>query len=109
MSLANKEKRLSIRKYITLKVGINTEIGVIVRSAENISKTGMFITSDTYYEPGTLLDLVIDLNGKKLDVQGRVIWCTTGQRKSSNAGMGVILGSIGPEEQEILDKFLDTP
>ncbi|MBW1710800.1 MAG: PilZ domain-containing protein [Deltaproteobacteria bacterium] len=101
------DKRAYPRKVVVVRIDDRTEFGILTHTTENLSRQGMFITTDAPYPEGTTLDLTIALGKNKINVQGRVVWRKSADNSHGSSGMGVVIIEISPEDQEILDEFLN--
>ena len=58
----------------------------------NISGSGMMIRTTRVFEPGTTLRIEMELSGRKLSLQGQVIWARVGEVRwlpTGKIGMGI--------------------
>ncbi|MBW2091318.1 MAG: PilZ domain-containing protein [Deltaproteobacteria bacterium] len=101
-----KEKRAYPRKVVVVRIDDRTEFGILTYTTENLSRQGMFITTDAPYPVGTALDLTLALGSKEINVRGKVVWRKSSDDQYGSSGMGVVIIEISPEDQAILDNFL---
>ncbi len=101
-----KEKRAYPRKVVVVRIDDRTEFGILTYSTENLSRRGMFITTDAPYPVGTILNLTLALGDKEINVRGKVVWRKTSDNQYGSSGMGVVIIEISPEDQALLDDFL---
>ena len=101
-----KERRIYPRKVVVVRIDDRSEFGILTHSTENVSRKGMFITTDAPYPIGTTLNMNLALGAEEIGVRGRVVWRKTADPQYGSSGMGVVIIEIGDEDQEILDTFM---
>ena len=58
----------------------------------NVSRTGMMIRTIRVFEPGTVLDLEVELLSRSLHLKGKVMWSRVGELRwlaTGKIGMGI--------------------
>ncbi len=90
-----KHKRIAKRLSVLIETGGTYTQGHI----KNLSKTGLFLRSTVLPEPGSIVRIKFEpLEGKKIEVEGRVCWTTAGLPKDkAKSGFGVLLENPGED------------
>jgi len=93
------EKRIKKRKRKRLKLRFGVEEARRVAFTDDISNTGLFVTTNMPSKPGVIIFLEIELpEGDTVKCQGQVRWARrvpqSMMRVASKGGMGVKLGNF---------------
>lgn len=100
-----RERREHERIAVCLEVDYRCDDTFLFAYITDMSAMGIFIQTTTPKPPGTLLNLRFRIpDGKRLDVDGRVIWVNQPHGKDSiNPGMGVqFVGLTALQRDQIL-------
>ena len=99
---AGHERREHQRVAVNLEVDYRSDDTFLFAYITDMSAMGIFIQTMTPKPPGTLLNLRFRTkDGKRLDVQGRVIWINQPHGADSiNPGMGVQFVDLTAGERE---------
>jgi len=90
-----------------IRIEGRSEFGIFTHSTQNISQKGMFITTDAPYPEGTVLELTMTIGDRSILLEGEVVWRREEGESAGEPGMGVAVIEISPQDQSILNKFLD--
>jgi type IV pilus assembly protein PilZ len=99
---AGRERREHERVTTCLEVDYRSDDTFLFAYITDMSAMGIFIQTTTPKPPGTLLNLRFRTQqGKRLEVQGRVIWINEPRGADSiNPGMGVQFVDLTPTERD---------
>jgi type IV pilus assembly protein PilZ len=97
-----RERREHERVAVCLEVDYRCDDTFLFAYITDMSAMGIFIQTTTPKPPGTLLNLRFRTpDGKRLDVDGRVIWVNHPRGKDSiNPGMGVQFVDLTPGQRD---------
>lgn len=97
-----RERREHERVAVCLEVDYRCDDTFLFAYITDMSAMGIFIQTTTPKAPGTLLSLRFRTpDGKRLDVEGRVIWVNQPHGKDSiNPGMGVQFVDLTPPQRD---------
>jgi type IV pilus assembly protein PilZ len=97
-----RERREHERVTVCLEVDYRCDDTFLFAYITDMSAMGIFIQTTTPKPPGTLLNLRFRTpDGKRLDVDGRVIWVNHPHGKDSiNPGMGVQFVDLTPGQRD---------
>ena len=97
-----RERRVHERVAVCLEVDYRCDDTFLFAYITDMSAMGIFIQTNSPKPPGTLLNLRFRTkDGKRLDVQGRVIWINQPHGADSiNPGMGVQFVDLTAGERE---------
>ena len=97
-----RERREHERVAVCLEVDYRCDDTFLFAYITDMSAMGIFIQTTTPKPPGTLLNLRFRTpDGKRLDVDGRVIWVNHPRGKDSiNPGMGVQFVGLTPGQRD---------
>ncbi len=97
-----RERREHERVAMCLEVDYRCDDTFLFAYITDMSAMGIFIQTTTPKPPGTLLSLRFRTSdGKRLDVEGRVIWVNHPHGKDSiNPGMGVQFVDLTPPQRD---------
>jgi hypothetical protein len=59
----------------------------------NLSETGLYVITQSPFDPGDPLSLLLRLETDAIDLQGQVIWMTKEHRVGRPPGMGILLAA----------------
>ena len=63
----------------------------------NLSETGLYVITQSPFEPGDPLSMLLGLETEAIDLHGQVIWMTREHRHGRPPGMGIALASPPPD------------
>jgi type IV pilus assembly protein PilZ len=97
-----RERRVHERVTMCLEVDYRCDDTFLFAYITDMSAMGIFIQTTSPKPPGTLLNLRFRVpDGKRLDVDGRVIWVNQPHgRDSINPGMGVQFVDLAPAQRD---------
>jgi len=97
-----RERRVHERVAVRLEVDYRSDDTFLFAYITDMSAMGIFIQTTSPKPPGTSLNLRFRTqDGKRLDVDGRVIWVNQPHGPDSiNPGMGVQFVDLSPAERE---------
>jgi len=97
-----RERRVHERVTMCLEVDYRCDDTFLFAYITDMSAMGIFIQTTSPKPPGTLLNLRFRVpDGKRLDVDGRVIWVNQPHGKDSiNPGMGVQFVDLAPAQRD---------
>ena len=107
MSEGKREKRLTQRVPVKLKVDWKAEGTFLYENATNISEHGIFVETNDPMDPGTMIDLQFTLpeSNKQIAVLGEVTWANPLRpRKEANynPGMGIRFVNLKEIDKETI-------
>ena len=107
---AGRERREHQRVTVCLEVDYRSDDTFLFAYITDMSAMGIFIQTTTPKPPGTLLNLRFrTAEGKRLDVDGRVIWINQPHGADSiNPGMGVQFVDLSAAEREQIMSLVRT-
>lgn len=97
-----RERRVHERVAVCLEVDYRCDDTFLFAYITDMSAMGIFVQTTAPKPPGTLLNLRFRApDGKRLDVDGRVIWVNQPHGKDSiNPGMGVQFVDLTPAQRD---------
>ena len=100
-----KHKRIAKRLSVLIESNGTYTRGHI----KNLSKTGLFLRSTVLPESGSIVRLKFEtLEGKKIEVEGRVRWTTAGlPTDEARSGFGVLLENPGEDFRAFFASLAD--
>lgn len=108
--MKEKERRLSDRLPVQLRVDYQSAQSFISEYTMNISKGGMFISTRNPLAVGTEIELKFHIPGREVPftIEGEVAWVTPYDRKSNLIpGMGIRFKKISEEDRRAFESFIE--
>jgi uncharacterized protein (TIGR02266 family) len=110
--MEGKPEREHARYVVDLTVDCSTRDAFVSNRVTNLSRGGLFISSDQPLPIATEVDLTLRLPDTHtcITARGRVVWNYDIRKGTSRIvpGMGIRLLDLKPEEQQKLVAYLDT-
>jgi type IV pilus assembly protein PilZ len=104
-------RRKNVRIKAKLKVRFKDVSAFIAEYTHNISKGGLFVRTGKPCELGSFVQVIIILpeGDKEVPALGEVIHVVSADQATSAqpAGMGIELKEITPEDQQMIEKFIE--
>jgi c-di-GMP-binding flagellar brake protein YcgR len=98
------ERREAARIRVNLPVRYSSRALSLDARAANLSRTGLFITSEYLDEIGETATLTLDLPGEDpIEVSGKVVRTDA---EPGTAGMGIYFASLGQQHRRALANFM---
>lgn len=97
--------RLALQVSVSSASGSNFYLGM----TENISRGGVFISSDTMPDIGRMMEILLELpdGGPPMRVSGEVRWHKNQSDKGGNSGYGLRFVSLTTADEERIRDFIN--
>ena len=96
------EKRTDVRITIDVPVTLNSEHKLLRGNLENISRSGIFVSTTDLLPVNRELEINFNIEGRQAAiVQGKVIWVRQGEG-DNQSGMGIAFTEISTDTLELL-------